>query len=460
MSLRRKIIALAVVPLLGAALALALVVSRHTVRLGDAQAALIEDTLLKQKRGELERAVELVRNQIEAVSAESPNLAVARARTREILLGARYGTDGYFFANDLTGVYVVHPRQPELVGKSLWDLTDSRGRYIIREMQASALHGDGFVTYPWQKPSTGKRADKLARVAFLPKVGWVFGTGVYLDDVAVATGSVREQARASVAETLWEVAFAVLVALVAVVAGALILNVSAKRVADRRLRALNTELEALNEGVATLLEGERKRVSGELHDGITQVLAGAKYHFEAARQQLGGDEGTAHATLDRGLQRLQQGIADVRRISHELLPSELEELGLPAALQRLTDEVAERSGMAVEFTESLAGATIPALQSLALFRVAQEAMTNVERHAAATSVRVVLRGAGAGREVFLRVEDDGKGFDPGIVSRGSVEGLGLRSIRQRVESLRGRFDVMSRPGHTALDVSLELGPAT
>jgi len=285
---------------------------------------------------------------------------------------------------------------------------------------------------------------------------WTLGRGVYVDDVRLATETVRRQSAEAVARTMWLLAAAALLAIGVVFAGTMLLNVTEQRLADAKLSGLNRQLVSLNRRVDRVREQERARVSSELHDGISQQLAGTKYHFELARAALDERAGPAVASLERGLTRLGECITDVRRISHELRPSELDDLGLAAALRRLTDDMADRSGIEVNLRQDVHRMDLSDRQSLTLFRIAQEAITNVERHAAARKVVIeidVLGDAHAHR-VRLRVTDDGRGFDPEIMDRPELVGLGLRSIRQRVEEQRGTFHLRSRPGWTELSVDL------
>lgn len=456
MGLKLKIITLAIVPLLVAMLGVALLLVRQAHRLRDEQVNLIETSLMNEKRSELTHAVMQLENQLLALIASEPDVASAQRRAKDLIDSAYYGADGYFFANDNMGIILVHPRKPELVGKNMWNWRDSSGKYVHREIFRAAHAGGGFVSYLWDKPSSHEPTEKLSYVRVLWPWDWTLGCGVYLDDVQRATETARRQSAETVARTMWLLAAAALLAIGVVFAGTMLLNVTEQRLADTKLRRLNLELVGLNRRVDRVRERERARVSSELHDGISQQLAGTKYHFELARAALAERAGPAVASIERGLTRLAECIGDVRRISHELRPSELDDLGLAAALCRLTDDVADRSGIEVSLCHDMLQFELSDLQSLTLFRIAQEAMTNVERHAAArrVEVKIDVLGDGHTRRVRLRVTDDGRGFDPEIIDRPDLAGLGLRSIRQRVEEQRGTFRLRSRPGWTELSIDL------
>jgi two-component system, NarL family, sensor kinase len=133
-------------------------------------------------------------------------------------------------------------------------------------------------------------------------------------------------------------------------------------------------------------------------------------------------------------------------------PLELNQLGLSGALRQLALEFAARSGLSTSF---IGGAEAPVLAedaAVALFRIAQESLTNVERHARANQVRLELSSRAG--EVRLELEDDGGGFDVVRVMRDPACGIGLRNMRERVEHLRGHFHIQSAPGRTTLQVRL------
>jgi two-component system NarL family sensor kinase len=416
---------------------------RQSRRLGERQRELIESSMLAQKKAELVRAVAFLRSEL---GAEFPRGSAPNPeRAKAIIAAANAGEDGYFFLYDLDGVCLVHPRQPELVGKNLQALVDAQGRRVIPSLIETARSGGGFQHYSWKKPSTGRITEKLGYVSLLEPWGWIVGTGVYLDDMERATRSARESSEASVRSTLRQFAVVALAALMAVFLGGLGLTVTEQRLADRKLRALTDR-------IVHLQEDERARVARDLHDGIVQVLIAARFFIEAGRQKFARDPAAADALLVKSVEQLDGAVADVRRIAHGLRPPTLDDLGLASALRELADEASARLGIPVRFEDGLANAAPGGPQAVALLRVAQEALVNVERHARAGQVRMTLASAGRGQRVVLHVEDDGRGFDP----RASHPGSGLGNMRHRVEELGGEFRIVSRPGRTELSAELEL----
>jgi two-component system NarL family sensor kinase len=451
MSLKWKIVALAILPLAVATIAVAWVVAWQSNRLAEHEATLVASSLMDQKRSELRHAVALVTGELDVLRSETDGARVVE-RAKALIAAARYDTDGYFFAYDGAGTCLVHPTQPELVGKNLWALRDSGGRRVIPELVGTARHGSGFQQYTWAKPSSGRETEKLAYVALWPQLGWVVGTGVYLDDVAAATEAVRTEAHRGVVSTMWRLAAVFLSAVALVFGGTMALNLNEQRAADRRLEIANHKL-------VKVRTREQTRIARDLHEGVLQLLAAAKFQFELGERQLEANLAGARSSFAVGRERLQSAIADVRGIAHARQPLALERLGWSRALADLAREFTRRTGVKLAFDDALGGAPPPEPYASELYRIVQECLTNVERHAAATAVELTVRRDAVG-DLHLRVSDDGRGFDPERVVEAAESGLGLRHVRERVEDLHGTFNIESTPGHTELSVHVRVGGGT
>jgi two-component system NarL family sensor kinase len=194
-------------------------------------------------------------------------------------------------------------------------------------------------------------------------------------------------------------------------------------------------------------------VARELHDGIVQLLAATRFQLEASRQKLATDPAGAERCLTKGLARLDDSIGDVHRISHALRPSSIRELGLAEILAELAREFEERSRTKVSMLNRAGTVHVGEPQRVAFYRIAQEALTNIERHAEATEIAIELTCQDSGRRVRLRIADNGRGFNP----RAMREGMGLNNMRKRTEDLGGRFSIDSRPGCTEVSALLGLG---
>lgn len=447
MKLKAKILLLAVAPLLVAVTVIGYLLVMETQKLERRQTQLLEDVLLDAKRDELRNYIALALTSIEHLYEAGRNDDSAKEQAKAILSSMNFGDDGYFFVYDTQGINLVHPRQPDLIGRNLWSMQDTDGLYVIRELIARAAEGGGFQRYQWPKPSTGKIERKLGYTVQLPRWDWVLGTGIYLDDVDAAAAQLRGSVLDSVRQTLVGLAAVGVIAVLVVFSGGLALNISEQRQADRKLKALAHR-------VVSSQEEERSRVSRELHDHICQLLVSIKYQFELVGHRLSHPEGGTVTAIDKELGALSKAISEVRRISHDLRPAMLDGLGLPAALENIGAEVARRSGLDIQVSQHLQSEHLPELQAVSLFRVAQEALRNVECHAEATRVQIVLDDAHD--QLVLRITDDGRGFDVQNVELSKDRGIGLSNMRERVERNGGVFRVASIPGQTSVTASFPL----
>ena len=191
----------------------------------------------------------------------------------------------------------------------------------------------------------------------------------------------------------------------------------------------------LRAALLTAQEAERGRIARDLHDQIGQSLTALLIGLD---RQAERPDAAALAELR---ELTSATLADVRRIALDLRPAVLDELGLAAALQRSARELEERFGVAVSVLVALPS-RLPGQSETALYRVAQEALTNVARHARAREASVVAT-AGHG-SVQLVVEDDGVGFDPATLA--PAEQIGLAGMRERMELLGGSLRIESAPG--------------
>ena len=442
MNLRTKIVALAVAPLLIALVLVALAVRHQEHDLARRERALIEKSYMDQRRSELRSYVDLAVSIVRPLYDAGLDDEETRNEALRRLAALDYGDDGYFFVYDMQGRSLMHSRQPDLVGKNLWEMRDSRGRFTIQDLIAGARAGGGYVEYEWRKPSSEQMAPKLGYVTALPRWNWMVGTGLYLDDIETTMQALDRQMSANVTTTLLWIAGIAALCLGVVSATGLLLNLSEHRVAEAKLRLLARR-------VVQSQEEERGHLARELHDGTSQTLVSAKLLIESAVDALDRDSQASPPALTKALQRLNDSLLEVRRISHRLRPALLDTLGLPAALQRLGDEFAEEG--AIDASIMIEGEAFELSQEAktALFRVTQEALTNVRKHAKAQRVHIAL-GFSDEEGVRLEIGDDGAGFDVEATQLDPRRGIGLRNMRERMESIGGRLSVQSSEGGTTI----------
>jgi signal transduction histidine kinase len=220
---------------------------------------------------------------------------------------------------------------------------------------------------------------------------------------------------------------------------------AAERRGQERTAEANEARARLLKQVMSAREEEQRRIARDLHDGIGQSItslllglcaAAEVPTFEEARARLGELRGITASLLD-----------EVQRLARGLRPSVLDDLGLAAALERYVADYTQAHGIAVDVVApDLALVRLPAEVETALYRIAQETLTNVLKHAAAKAVSLVVRRESSG--IHLTVEDDGRGFDSDALLQapGTGKGLGLLDIRERAALLNGSVTLESRPG--------------
>ena len=192
-------------------------------------------------------------------------------------------------------------------------------------------------------------------------------------------------------------------------------------------------------------EEERRRVAYEVHDGLAQVALAAHQNLQAFARRYAPETEQGKRELDRILGQVRTTVSDARRVIANLRPTALDELGLAAAISLEVERLNEE-GYHVDCEEHLGDERLPKEMELVLFRVAQEALTNIRKHAETKWLKIELRRLDT--EVYLAVRDLGRGFDPAaleiLVCRPG-ERVGFAAMRERVGMLGGDLEIKSRP---------------
>ncbi|MBN2548702.1 MAG: sensor histidine kinase [Anaerolineales bacterium] len=187
---------------------------------------------------------------------------------------------------------------------------------------------------------------------------------------------------------------------------------------------------------------ERNRLARELHDTLAHTLSGQTVNLEAIKLMLDPDQDEIRRMLDRALENTRAGLSETRRALKDLRPLALEDLGLGIAIRNLAQEAAARAGFALlpEIAEDLP--KLPPQVEQCFFRIAQESLENIVRHAGAGQVRLRLERDGRG--VWLAISDDGAGADLERID--TTEKLGLQGMQERAAEVGGKLVVHSQPG--------------
>jgi two-component system sensor histidine kinase UhpB len=219
------------------------------------------------------------------------------------------------------------------------------------------------------------------------------------------------------------------------------------------------ELRHLSRRIIEAQEAERLRVARELHDGVNQVLASAKMRLRKVEDIAPELKPAAREILSRSHRLIVQALEENRRIAYNLRPSDLDELGLAAACQNFCKELRTRTNLTVGCSVPRLRQHLSAMVELNLFRIIQEAVNNVEKHAHAKTVRV--RIFQKGDSMMLQIRDDGRGFDSKASKAGKEKwgGNGLSNMQQRALSVGGACEVKSVPGNgTVITVRVPFKP--
>ncbi len=449
LSYGQKISLLATLPLILAVTAIAVVVANQSRQLAENEISQLEARLIETKKKELRNYVTQARNGFYYIYGNAaPDDEEAKRRVANILSAMIYGTEGSFFVYDYDGHALVHPRQTEYINRDLTGLKDSQGTPVVDKLIELARGGAGYHTFLWPKPSTGEEALMVAYVAGFQSWQWAVGTGVFIDDVLANVATARAETQLRIERTFVYIVLITILALLGVFITGLALNLRERRLADSKLRTLTKR-------IIHTQEEERGRVARELHDSISQILVGIRYTFELAKRQITSGDARADDNISKGIGGLTEAIHEVRRISADLRPGVLDDLGLGPALKSLVDEFSNRTGMTVDLKTVVFRNRLDKDAKIALYRVAQEALTNVERHAKATRVSVELFGHRKGGT--LRIGDNGAGL-PRKQQRSDnlVGGLGLRNMQERMDQVQGTLRVLSSEEGTVIEASVPL----
>ncbi len=317
------------------------------------------------------------------------------------------------------------PRRPGDIGKTAVELGAQGG---ARGSQT------GVALYHRQNPSGNVETYSLARVDGFPLLVSV------VDDFQEALAGWRDTARS--------VTVSVVVLVISIVVVSTILIVKLRREQQlvltlretderymRTVESSNRQLRELSNALEHVREQERTHLSRELHDELGQHLTGLKLDLAWLGRRIEEGRSTGPEALDAMDEHLNTAIATVRQISTDLRPPILDDQGFVAAIQWLSEETQRRSGIRIDLDIEVEPDVCGALAT-PLFRIAQEALTNIVRHAHAS--RACVRLVARGDDIVLSVSDNGGGFSP---VRGGNPGIGLISMRERVTSLQGVFTI-------------------
>jgi PAS domain S-box-containing protein len=236
-------------------------------------------------------------------------------------------------------------------------------------------------------------------------------------------------------------------------------EVSSRKITEKSLRAskrqqsrmlaasrrMQEQLRLLSHQILHVQEEERRRISVDLHDEVAQTLVAINVHLASLVRNAAKNNSRLSAKILETQKLVEQSVESVHRFAMDLRPTALDDLGLVFALRSYAKTFTEQTGIPVQFTATDELNSVGGAPAIALYRVAQAALSNVAQHAEASAVTLTLRQTQ--RSLRMEVTDDGKAFDPECMRASQVsDRLGLIGMRERTEMVGGRFSVLSSPG--------------
>lgn len=222
-------------------------------------------------------------------------------------------------------------------------------------------------------------------------------------------------------------------------------DITQRKLDEDALHRQQERLEDLAARLLTAQEDERRRIAGELHDDLTQRMATLTIDLQSLGRSTSESETALTPRLHRAGKTAEQITTDLQRLAHQLHSALLEHAGLDAAVHELVEEFETRTGVKVNVVVRSLPAILTLDRATCLYRVLQECLQNVRKHAKASEVHVRLLGMSSGVELY--VQDDGCGFDATQERTEGRKGLGLISLRERLLLLNGTFHINAKPGH-------------
>jgi signal transduction histidine kinase len=236
---------------------------------------------------------------------------------------------------------------------------------------------------------------------------------------------------------------------------ALSIEVTAKRADDVRLRETIERLRALRSRLDTIREEEGRRIAREIHDNVGQTLTAMKMDVGHVRRRLAVPSPSlveVDERLGSMADLLDMAVEELRRVATELRPHVLDNLGIVAAIEWQLSDFEHRTGISCVLASNLESIDMPTPHATAVYRIVQEALTNVMRHAAATRVDVRIWTAGA--DAHVSIHDNGRGIEQAV--GGKVMSLGLLGMRERATMLDGDVAVTSEGTGRGTTVSVRI----
>ncbi|WP_022850735.1 methyl-accepting chemotaxis protein [Limisalsivibrio acetivorans] len=287
MSLKVKFSLLFFISVLLASAVIGVISIYQLKQLGNADIEQSRVQMMQAKRTELKNYIDVAMSSVADIYKDaSPDDEAAKEQVKDILRDLRFGTDGYYFVYDFDGNCEVLGPKPELEGQSLWDLKDANGDYLVRNLVKAARSGDGYLRYPWDKPSENTIADKLGYVETLDKWEWIVGTGFYIDDIDKQVALMEKETGNRISRLMVFIFIAVVIVAVSVV----ILSFVFTKILMKNLVVTASVLNDIAEGEGDLtvtLDDSQKDEVGDVARNFNRFLDKLKELIVAVKDSAG-----------------------------------------------------------------------------------------------------------------------------------------------------------------------------
>lgn len=337
LSVRLKVLLLAVVPLVAITAVIMLVVQTQLKSLGELEIEQARSQMIDERRQALKDYIDLAISSIQGVYRDSTlPREQAQAEAKKILTDLTYNGNNYIFAYDYQGTNLVTRPKPALVGQNLMGLQDKAGRYLVRDLITIARQGGGYLEYLWSKPDGTGNGPKLSYATTLVDWQWMIGTGFMIDDIDDRMAELREDMADKIATTLWGI-FAVGVAVLLVIAG------GASLISGRIVAPLSSTAHAMRdiaEGEGDLtrrLDSRNADEVGEVTDGFNTFAA--KIHTLVSEVKVGVTDLTSATSQMEGVVHSTHEDANLQRVETQQVAAAIHEM--VAAVQQVAGNAAE-----------------------------------------------------------------------------------------------------------------------
>ncbi len=429
MTFRTKLLTITILPIILISLAALILIDSQSKSLAEAQGKAVEKMIIQSKQTELQNYIKLTRAAVDPFYQwDNVSRLQAQKQVADVITRITFGKDGYFFISMSDGGVLDNPLLEELEGREKFIAYGKESQLLMGEALEANRKAGELYQYNWNKPSTGEIAAKIGQSVYLENWDWVIGSGIYLDDVNAQIGQIQNELDTNVKQTrLVLISLAIgAIALTSVLLA--FVRFSEQRFADARLKELASE-------IVDAQENERKRVSTDLHDGISQLLVSARYSLDVAAEKASKFP-AIQAPIEKSMETILTAISEIRRISIALRPSVLDDVGLAAAIKSLGSDFETQTGIKTNVKTQHVGNVLDDREKTSLYRVAQEALANIAKHSQAKFVEIELNKINQG--VKMRITDDGIGAIK-KQNPNSRKGMGLRNMEERISSHNGTF---------------------